>query len=79
MTDKFDDKRTDRTENMEFQEARLDAHLALNDGNSRQQTLPIFKAGDSVLCGSNGGFDSDTLPPYLFSLSEVTEKRGDNK
>jgi len=24
---------------------------------------PAFKAGDSVLRGSNGGFDSHTLPP----------------
>jgi hypothetical protein len=30
---------------------------------------PAFKAGDSVLSGSNGGFDSHTLPPYL-TLSE---------
>jgi hypothetical protein len=26
-------------------------------------TFPVFKAGDSVLRGSNGGFDSHTLPP----------------
>jgi hypothetical protein len=26
-------------------------------------TFPAFKAGDSVLRGSNGGFDSHTLPP----------------
>jgi hypothetical protein len=25
--------------------------------------LPAFKAGDSVLDGRNGGFDSHTLPP----------------
>jgi hypothetical protein len=29
--------------------------------------FPAFKAGDSVLRGSNGGFDSHTLPPYLVS------------
>ena len=27
---------------------------------------PAFKAGDSVLRGSNGGFDSHTLPPIIF-------------
>src|SRR5580704_17169936 len=27
--------------------------------------LPAFKAGDSALRGSNGGFDSHTLPPLL--------------
>jgi len=37
---------------------------------------PAFKAGDSVLRGSNGGFDSHTLPPYPFDLSEVTKIRG---
>jgi hypothetical protein len=26
---------------------------------------PAFKAGDSVLRGSNGGFDSHTLPPTI--------------
>src|SRR5260221_3919714 len=31
--------------------------------------LPAFKAGDSALRESNGGFDSHTLPP--FSSSEV--------
>ena len=29
---------------------------------------PAFKAGDSVLSGRNGGFDSHTLPPYLLKL-----------
>jgi hypothetical protein len=29
---------------------------------------PAFKAGDSVLRGSNGGFDSHTLPPSLSGL-----------
>jgi len=28
-------------------------------------TSPAFKAGDSVLSGSNGGFDSHTLPPTI--------------
>jgi hypothetical protein len=35
---------------------------------------PAFKAGDSVLSGSSGGFDSHTLPPYL-SLSEALGTR----
>ena len=44
--------------------------------------FPAFKAGDSVLRGSNGGFDSHTLPPYLSDLSEVAKKeaaKGSNK
>ena len=28
-------------------------------------TFPAFKAGDPALCGSDGGFDSHTLPPDL--------------
>jgi hypothetical protein len=28
-------------------------------------TPPVFKAGDTVLCGSNGGFDFHTPPPQL--------------
>jgi hypothetical protein len=35
---------------------------------------PVFKAGDSVLSGSNGGFDSHTPPPYPLDLTEVAEK-----
>ena len=27
-------------------------------------TFPVFKAGDSALRGSNGGFDFHTPPPY---------------
>ena len=34
-------------------------------------TLPVFKAGDSVLRGSNGGFDSHTLPPSSFLLGKT--------
>jgi len=35
---------------------------------------PAFKAGDSVLSGSNGGFDSHTLPPYLTEMTAVAKK-----
>ena len=45
-------------------------------------TFPVFKAGDSVLRGSNGGFDSHTLPPsskdstdYLFDLFGLPAKK----
>jgi hypothetical protein len=34
-------------------------------------TFPAFKAGDSVLRGSNGGFDSHTLPPHLLICREL--------
>ena len=37
-------------------------------------TFPAFKAGDSVLSGPNGGFDSHTLPPCLSALSKVAKK-----
>ena len=30
-------------------------------------TFPVFKAGDSSLSGSNGGFDFHTPPPYFRS------------
>jgi len=36
-------------------------------------TSPAFKAGDSVLSGSNGGFDSHTLPPYLTEMTTVAK------
>jgi hypothetical protein len=36
------------------------------DGGERGPVIfPAFKAGDSALRGSNGGFDSHTLPPIL--------------
>jgi len=44
--------------------------------------LPAFKAGDSALRESNGGFDSHTLPPHLVGLTEEAGKgrlRGDAK
>jgi hypothetical protein len=34
-----------------------------NGGERGPVIFPAFKAGDSVLSGSNGGFDSHTLPP----------------
>ena len=37
-------------------------------------TFPAFKAGDSVLSGSNGGFDFHTPPPFLFNINEVLEQ-----
>jgi hypothetical protein len=36
--------------------------------------FPAFKAGDSVLRGSNGGFDSHTLPPDRAYFQWVTER-----
>src|SRR5260370_28203340 len=38
-------------------------------GEKSPVTFPAFKAGDSVLRGSNGGFDSHTLPPYLTGVT----------
>jgi len=32
-------------------------------------TFPAFKAGDSVLRGSNGGFDFHTPPPTMARLT----------
>jgi hypothetical protein len=34
-----------------------------NGGERGPVIFPAFKAGDSVLSGSNGGFDSHTPPP----------------
>jgi hypothetical protein len=39
-------------------------------------TVPAFKAGDSALRESNGGFDSHTLPPYLTGMRDVRKKQG---
>src|SRR5216684_1588317 len=38
--------------------------------------LVAFKAIARVLRGLGGGFDSHTLPPYLFDTTEVVKKRG---
>lgn len=38
--------------------------------------LVAFKAIDPVLSGQDGGFDSHTLPPYLFDGLGVAKKRG---
>jgi hypothetical protein len=37
-------------------------------------TLPAFKAGDSVLRGPNGGFDSHTLPPTQAAMKRRKTK-----
>src|SRR5215469_14382284 len=42
-------------------------------------TFPAFKAGDSALRGSNGGFDFHTPPPtlcYQADLSEIDSNSG---
>src|SRR5580704_1832359 len=39
-----------------------------NGGERGPVTFPAFKAGDSALRGSNGGFDFHTPPPYLASV-----------
>ena len=36
-------------------------------GENGPVTVPAFKAGDSALRESNGGFDSHTLPPKLLT------------
>ena len=38
--------------------------------------LPAFKAGDSVPCGRNGGFDSHTLPPISLTLNGLQNGEG---
>ena len=42
-------------------------------GENGPVTVAAFKAADSVLRGSNGGFDSHTPPPDLSHLSEVAK------
>ena len=37
-------------------------------GEKGPVTFPAFKAGDSFLRGSNGGFDSHTPPPYFVNV-----------
>jgi len=34
-------------------------------GENGPVTVAAFKAADSALCGSNGGFDSHTPPPHF--------------
>src|ERR1700682_2340631 len=45
-------------------------------GENGPVTVAAFKAADSALRGSNGGFDSHTPPPHLVCLTEVAKKRG---
>ena len=37
-------------------------------GENSPVTVAAFKAADSVLRGSNGGFDSHTPPPILWMI-----------
>src|SRR5712692_2461454 len=46
--------------------------LRADGGEKGPVTFPAFKAGDPALRGSDGGFDSHTLPPYLFGIHKVT-------
>jgi hypothetical protein len=39
----------------------------MHGGERGPVTFPAFKAGDSVLRGSNGGFDFHTPPPNLLN------------
>src|SRR5207245_9631228 len=49
-------------------------------GEKSPVTFPAFKAGDSVLRGSNGGFDYHTPPPHLSrNLQKNESKKGSNK
>src|SRR5258705_12575353 len=46
--------------------SRFSSPSMLHSGGERGPVIsPAFKAGDSVLSGSNGGFDSHTLPPII--------------
>ena len=46
--------------------SRFSSPAILHSGGERGPVIsPAFKAGDSVLSGSNGGFDSHTLPPII--------------
>jgi hypothetical protein len=42
-------------------------------GENGPVTVPAFKAGDSALRESNGGFDSHTLPPLNDNPSRVLD------
>ena len=44
-------------------------------GENGPVTVAAFKAADSALRGSNGGFDSHTPPPHLTGVTDVTKKR----
>jgi len=37
-------------------------------GENGPVTVAAFKAADSALRGSNGGFDSHTPPPHLYGI-----------
>ncbi len=43
-------------------------HYTACGGERGPVISPVFKAGDSVLRGSNGGFDALTLPPSPFFM-----------
>ena len=47
--------------------------VANHGGENGPVTVAAFKAADSALCGSNGGFDSHTPPPT--SLESILRLR----
>jgi hypothetical protein len=48
-------------------------------GENGPVTVAAFKAADSALCGSNGGFDSHTPPPYLYDMAGSYKKSRQQK
>jgi len=46
----------------------------MHGGERGPVTFPAFKAGDSVLRGSNGGFDFHTPPPRFVGFLTVSRK-----
>src|SRR5712671_593919 len=53
-------------------------HVGYSGGERGPVISPAFKAGDSVLSGSNGGFDSHTLPPIIgLKIDCVTDFNSD--
>jgi hypothetical protein len=47
---------------------RTKLHRIMHGGERGPVTFPAFKAGDSVLRGSNGGFDFHTPPPQIVNV-----------
>jgi hypothetical protein len=57
-------------------ETRCGGPYTLTGGERGPVTFPVFKAGDSVLRGSNGGFDFHTPPPLLHDAERIFKGKG---
>jgi hypothetical protein len=54
---------------------RIAVPIIVRGGERDPVILVAFKAIDPVLRGQDGGFDSHTLPPYPFDVSDVKKTR----